>query len=349
MGLDQKPNRVEPVFTHPARLTDEFLSAQLGRPVTLIAIEPLTDGHMAQVLRLWFTAEGEGQDQVQAETVIYKGAALSKTRDIATRFKSLEREAAFYRALAPKLPIATPHCWSVAPSSEVEPWILLEDLAPKAVLAPPLTMDSALTLLASLHHKTREDTLVRINLSNNINDLNGFIQSQDPIMIEQLLSVTLPENASLLPPMLSGRATIQSDLHYPGPVLCHGDFRWDNLSAAKTGCLLDWGDYCMGPPAYDLGYFLATSTPGRDPTEVNLITWIDHYLDAVNAAAGDAHPTLTRAGLIQDVLCLLPIIAWTPVMMLLTAAELPGTKHTYWKAVLTHCETLSVQLSRFSG
>ena len=162
MGLDQKPNRVEPVFTHPARLTDEFLSAQLGRPVTLTAVESLTDGHMAQVLRLWFTAEGEGQDPVQAETVIYKGAALSRTRDIAARFKSLEREAAFYRALAPKLPIATPHCWSVAPSSEVEPWILLEDLAPKAVLAPPLTMDSALTLLASLHHKTRGDTLVRI-------------------------------------------------------------------------------------------------------------------------------------------------------------------------------------------
>jgi thiamine kinase-like enzyme len=146
--------------------------------------------------------------------------------------------------------------------------------------------------------------------------------------------------------MLSGHATIQSDLHYPGPVLCHGDFRWDNLSAAETGCLFDWGDYCMGPPAYDLGYFLATSTQDRNPTDANLITWIDHYLDAVNAAASDAHPTLTRAGLIQDVVCLLPIIAWTPVMMLLTAAELPGTKHTYWKAVLTHCETLSVQLRK---
>ena len=100
MGLDQKPNRVEPVFTHPARLTDEFLSAQLGRPVTLTAIEPLTDGHMAQVLRLWFTAAGEGPDPVQTETVIYKGAALSRTLEIAARFKSLEREAAFYRALA---------------------------------------------------------------------------------------------------------------------------------------------------------------------------------------------------------------------------------------------------------
>jgi thiamine kinase-like enzyme len=118
------------------------------------------------------------------------------------------------------------------------------------------------------------------------------------------------------------------------------------LSAAETGCLFDWGDYCMGPPAYDLGYFLATSTQDRNPTDANLITWIDHYLDAVNAAASDAHPTLTRAGLIQDVVCLLPIIAWTPVMMLLTAAELPGTKHTYWKAVLTHCETLSVQLRK---
>ena len=346
MGSDEKPNRVALVAAHPARLTDEFLSAQLGRPVTLTAIEPLTDGHMAQVLRLWFTAAGEGPNPVQTETVIYKGAALSKTRDIAARFKSLEREAAFYRALAPKLPIATPQCWSAAPSTEAEPWLLLEDLAPKAALAPPLTMDLALTLLANLHHKTLGDALISISLLSNINDLNGFIQSQDPIMIERLLSVTLPENASLLPPMLSGRATIQSDLHYPGPVLCHGDFRWDNLSAAESGCLFDWGYYCMGPPAYDLGYFLATSTQDRNPTDANLITWIDHYLDAVNAAASDAHPTLTRAGLIQDVVCLLPIIAWTPVMMLLTAAELPGTKHTYWKAVLTHCETLSVQLRK---
>ena len=346
MGSDEKPNRVALVAAHSTRLTDEFLSAQLGRPVTLTAIEPLTDGHMAQVLRLWFTAAGEGPNPVQTETVIYKGAALSKTRDIAARFKSLEREAAFYRALAPKLPIATPQCWSAAPSTEAEPWLLLEDLAPKAALAPPLTMDLALTLLANLHHKTLGDALISISLLNNINDLNSFIQSQDPIMIEQLLATSLPAGAFLLPPMLSGHATIQSDLHYPGPVLCHGDFRWDNLSAAETGCLFDWGDYCMGPPAYDLGYFLATSTQDRNPTDANLITWIDHYLDAVNAAASDAHPTLTRAGLIQDVVCLLPIIAWTPVMMLLTAAELPGTKHTYWKAVLTHCETLSVQLRK---
>ena len=346
MGSDEKPNRVALVAAHSTRLTDEFLSAQLGRPVTLTAIEPLTDGHMAQVLRLWFTAAGEGPNPVQTETVIYKGAALSKTRDIAARFKSLEREAAFYRALAPKLPIATPQCWSAAPSTEAEPWLLLEDLAPKAALAPPLTMDLALTLLANLHHKTLGDALISISLLSNINDLNGFIQSQDPIMIEQLLATSLPAGAFLLPPMLSGHATIQSDLHYPGPVLCHGDFRWDNLSAAETGCLFDWGDYCMGPPAYDLGYFLATSTQDRNPTDANLITWIDHYLDAVNAAASDAHPTLTRAGLIQDVVCLLPIIAWTPVMMLLTAAELPGTKHTYWKAVLTHCETLSVQLRK---
>ena len=346
MGSDEKPNRVALVAAHSTRLTDEFLSAQLGRPVTLTAIEPLTDGHMAQVLRLWFTAAGEGPNPVQTETMIYKGAALSKTRDIAARFKSLEREAAFYRALAPKLPIATPQCWSAAPSTEAEPWLLLEDLAPKAALAPPLTMDLALTLLANLHHKTLGDALISISLLNNINDLNSFIQSQDPIMIEQLLGTSLPAGAFLLPPMLSGHATIQSDLHYPGPVLCHGDFRWDNLSAAETGCLFDWGDYCMGPPAYDLGYFLATSTQDRNPTDANLITWIDHYLDAVNAAASDAHPTLTRAGLIQDVVCLLPIIAWTPVMMLLTAAELPGTKHTYWKAVLTHCETLSVQLRK---
>ena len=346
MGSDEKPNRVALVAAHSTRLTDEFLSAQLGRPVTLTAIEPLTDGHMAQVLRLWFTAAGEGPNPVQTETVIYKGAALSKTRDIAARFKSLEREAAFYRALAPKLPIATPQCWSAAPSTEAEPWLLLEDLAPKAALAPPLTMDLALTLLANLHHKTLGDALISISLLSNIKDLNSFIQSQDPIMIEQLLGTSLPAGAFLLPPMLSGHATIQSDLHYPGPVLCHGDFRWDNLSAAETGCLFDWGDYCMGPPAYDLGYFLATSTQDRNPTDANLITWIDHYLDAVNAAASDAHPTLIRAGLIQDVVCLLPIIAWTPVMMLLTAAELPGTKHTYWKAVLTHCETLSVQLRK---
>ena len=301
MGSDEKPNRVALVAAHSTRLTDEFLSAQLGRPVTLTAIEPLTDGHMAQVLRLWFTAAGEGPNPVQTETVIYKGAALPKTRDIAARFKSLEREAAFYRALAPKLPIATPQCWSAAPSTEAEPWLLLEDLAPKAALAPPLTMDLALTLLANLHHKTLGDALISISLLNNINDLNSFIQSQDPIMIEQLLGTSLPAGAFLLPPMLSGHATIQSDLHYPGPVLCHGDFRWDNLSAAETGCLFDWGDYCMGPPAYDLGYFLATSTQDRNPTDANLITWIDHYLDAVNAAASDAHPTLIRAGLIQDV------------------------------------------------
>jgi thiamine kinase-like enzyme len=319
----------------------------LGRPVTLTAIEPLTDGHMAQVLRLWFTAAGDGGDPAQAETVIYKGASLPKTRDIAARFKSLEREVAFYRALAPKLPIATPKCWSAAPSTEAEPWLLLEDLAPKAALAPPIAMGSALTLLANLHHETLGNALTPINFLSNIKDLNGFIESQDPIIVEQLLRTVLHAGASLLLPILSGHMMIEGVLHHPGPVLCHGDFRWDNLSAASTGCVFDWGDYCMGPPAYDLGYFLATSTQDQNPTDATLSVWINHYLNAVNETTSDAHPTLSRTGLIQDILSLLPIIAWTPIMMLLTGAELPGTKQTYWRAVLTQCETLSAQLRRF--
>ncbi|MDG1113141.1 MAG: phosphotransferase [Pseudomonadales bacterium] len=304
---------------------------------------------MAQVLRLWFTAAGDCGKPIQAETVIYKGASLSKTRDIAARFKSLEREVAFYLALAPNLPITTPQCWSAAPSTEAEPWLLLEDLAPKAALAPPLTMGSALTLLANLHHETLENTVTPINFLSNINDLNGFIESQDLIIVERLLKAVFPASASLLPPMLSGRMTIEGVLHHPGPVLCHGDFRWDNLSAASTGCVFDWGDYCMGPPAYDLGYFLATSAQDRNQTDATLGVWIDHYLNAVNETTSDAHTTLTRTGLIQDILSLLPIIAWTPVMMLLTGAELPGTKQTYWRAVLTECEILSAQLRRFSS
>ena len=101
----------------------------------------------------------------------------------------------------------------------------------------------------------------------------------------------------------------------------------------------------MGPPAYDLGYFLATSTQDPNPTDSNLSLWIDHYLNAMNVPRSAVNPALTRAGLIQDIVCLLPIIAWTPVMMLLTA-ELTGRRHSYWRAVLTRCETLSTQLKK---
>ena len=322
------------------------MSAQLGRAVTLTALEPLIDGHMAQVLRLGFTNVTASLDPAQTETVIYKGPLQSATREIAARFKSLEREAVFYRALAPKLAIATPRCWSVASVTAAEPWLLLEDLAPEAALAPPLTIASALTLLANLHHETFGSPITGLTFNNNINDLNHFIQSQDPIAVEQCLKAALPARASLLPPMLSGRMAIQDDLHHPGPVLCHGDFRWDNLSAAKTGCLLDWGDYCMGPPAYDLGYFLATSTQDRNPTDSNLSLWIDHYLNAMHASGSAVNPALTRAGLIQDIVCLLPTIAWTPVMMLMTAAKLPGRRHTYWRDALAYCERLSQQLRK---
>ncbi len=302
---------------------------------------------MAQVLRLQLAATSGGQPPVRAETVIYKGTSSAKTQAIAARFESHEREAAFYRTIQPSLSIATPQCWSVALLPDAEPWLLLEDLAPKADLAQPLTLRSALTLLGNLHRETFGKPLTKISFSSNINNLNGFIQSQDPAEIEQLLSRALPAGAALMPRLLTGFAAVEAELQHPGPVLCHGDYRWDNLSAADAGCVFDWGDYCSGPPAYDLGYFFATSTQDLNPTAATLILWIDHYLAAMNGPVIDARPALTRAGLIHDLQHLLPIIVWTPIMMLLTAAEVPSPQHTYWRTALTHCETLNALLSGF--
>lgn len=344
MASGSKPARAEPFNANPGRLTDGFLSAQLGRAVTLTSIEPLTDGHMAQVLRLRFSAVGAGTDHAREETVIFKGAGPSKTQDVAARFNSHAREAEFYRTLAPKLDVATPKCWSVAAPFAAEPWLLLEDLSPKAALAPPLTVLSALTVLARLHRETQSNALTRITFTNNIKDLTGFIQVQDQARVEQLVTGSLQPSAPLASRMLSGLDTIEARLHHPGPALIHCDFRWDNLSAAHSGCLFDWGDYCAGPPAYDLGYFFVTSTQGLDPSGSRLSAWLEHYLNAMNERAQAARPALTRAGLIEDLQQLLPIIAWTPAMMLLTAAELPGAQHTYWRAALAHCETLSAQL-----
>ena len=69
-------------------------------------------------------------------------------------------------------------------------------------------------------------------------------------------------------------------------VLAHIDYRLDNMCFSVDGselALFDWGDYCIGPPGFDIAHFLVTScsVASRRQWEQQILkTYHDTLVDA---------------------------------------------------------------------
>jgi aminoglycoside phosphotransferase (APT) family kinase protein len=104
-------------------LTPEWLSHALGRPVSECRVEPLRGQGVSGVLSRVHLDDGS--------TLIAKqGHSDPVSRSRQRAFGMYNRELAFYRDIAARVPVRTPECFYVAPDDEAPVLLLMEDLAP---------------------------------------------------------------------------------------------------------------------------------------------------------------------------------------------------------------------------
>lgn len=249
-----------------------------GRQVARCAVAPMDGGFLSQTSRV--TLEYDGPAPHAPRTLVVKSPATDPlARAVATVLGMYEREVCFYRELAPRLPMRTPHCWS----GEVEPGtgeftLLVEDVTGATMFSqddgcPPDEAMLAMTELAKLHAGTWDDPALA-----GMPWLNHFSAStvenwQD--MFRAAWQGFTGQDAVALPPELTavGTALGESDFMtwirgYRGPfALTHADFHLSNLLFVGDGpggpamVTLDWQMAMHAAPLIDVAYFC-----GRMPT-----------------------------------------------------------------------------------
>ncbi len=322
----------------------------------LKALSSIESGHVADVFR----AKIEAQNQ-SPQTVIIK--LRRETGGINAQFFSYEREWFFYRHLRSRIKPRTPEIYlqGESPAAD-EGLLLLEDMhalvasteAPSSrrKMADQLVhagsgsafgvsiyageqpgghqassrdwIKSGIEVTAELHSSDISADEIPYHFSDNIAQL-GPLSDQERAAMEVLRASE--QGAHFIALVEAQSKGLFSDEQEPFGII-HCDLRPDNLIAAGEWVILDWGDYCFGPAAFDLAYLFATS---RTP-----LSMIKSLLHRYAAERQDVQPkeTLSPEYLLARCKHYWPLVARTPLLFMAESGN-PRT-HDYWKSVLNH-------------
>ncbi len=192
---------------------------------------------------------------------VLKYAHSSSTPDIKARFR---REIAFYRKLAPLLPLPTPTLCGYLQGDEGHA-LLLEAYTPSLPAAawPPGMYVWAAEILARLHSQEYPPWLERKPAPRGDPLVWLRVVPDDPVVLRGVQSVSYL--LSLVDSLSHG--------------ICHGDCHTGNFLIDHEGNLLlaDWQEVHLDSPAWDLGFLIgrAVAEGGMVPEEDVLETYAE--------------------------------------------------------------------------
>jgi len=279
-------------------VSTDWLSAQLSSGIEAFSVESLGGGYMSDVYRLRFD---------DRSLVVKFSSTSTERRELARRFRSHEKEHAFYRVLAPRLDVRTPHCFFNYLDEQGHFVLGLEDLASGTL---PIEVGfevarEAVISLARLHgsHWGSAPAMAP-TLFPAFEAAAEDLQSSgtETLFASQLISAYARNSMDYLPIFLA-----------QPQVLSHMDFRPNNLARTDSELIVfDWGEFCMAPPGFDLAYFMVTgiSADNRSCWEHQLL---QTYLETLQASGIHDYDFNNLFASYQ--LCLLPAI-YMPLLML---------------------------------
>ena len=224
-------------------------------------------------------------------------ASDPNVRERQAKLGMYEREARFYRELAPRVPVRTPHCFFA--SDEL---LLLEDLAPavagtftagltdarvEAVIDAFVAMHGEWTdsaELAGLPWLWRVEQAEAARWQTNLEDrLPRFVDRHRPVLTDAdvVAAEVVTEQVSSL--MLTAAALPAT--------LCHGDPGPPNLMfgpASDEPVFVDWQLAAARPGALDLAWLLVLGVPAG-AYQHRRVAWLDRYRGALGIAPDDFH------------------------------------------------------------
>ncbi|MEZ5573280.1 MAG: phosphotransferase [Halioglobus sp.] len=248
-------------------ISADWLTTALGFKVNSFTSVKVGTGQTGASYRLTLDTE-HGADSLIAKVAAGNPEARS---GVALGYAA---EVGFYSSLCNSVDICIPACLYAAISDDNHRFtLLLEDLAPRTpgVQAEGCSIEraqGALRNLAGLHAPRWNDaSLSELQFPMTIDDeakaegLAQVTQMAAAEFVSRYSALLGEEDASTLTcaAALIGKWALAS----PEPfALLHGDYRLDNLMFGDDPhdvVALDWQTICVGSPARDLAYFLATS------------------------------------------------------------------------------------------
>ncbi len=265
-------------------LDSTWLSAALGREVTLISAEPVGTGQMGTCYRLRLD-EADGTSTVLAKLPTLDQAGREMVAGI------YQCEVRFYTVVAPTLDVRVPECFYGVALDSGDFTLLLEDLAPaeqgdQIAGCTPAQARAAVINLAGLHGpRWCDSTLTNIE-GLKIQDqadadlLAEFYGPATDLFLANLGDAISEEDEQTLRACVDvAAAWALGRSERFGPI--HGDYRLDNLLFAPEGnhdldpvVAVDWQTLSLGLPARDLAFLLGTGleTDVRREHERDLVT-----------------------------------------------------------------------------
>ena len=343
-------------LAEPFTRLEEIIHRRSAGKWALKALASIESGNVADIFR----AEIESPNQ-SPQTVIIK--LRSETGGINAQFCSYEREWFFYRRLRSRIRPTTPETYLQGKSpAEDDGLLLLEDVqAPVAPIRTPSSrrtmadqlvrtgsgaafrcsihageqpggnqagsgdwIKSGIDVTAELHSSDINPEEIPYHFSDNLAQL-GPLSDRERAAMEALgASKQGIRFAALAEAQSKG---IVSDEQEPFGII-HCDLRPENLIAADEWIILDWGDYCFGPVAFDLAYFFATSRTPPSTIRSLLQRYAARTLDFQPKAPLSPEYLLTRCKHYW------PLVARTPLLFLAESGA--PRAHDYWESVLNH-------------
>ncbi|HUP86382.1 MAG TPA: phosphotransferase [Acidimicrobiales bacterium] len=276
-----------------ADLTPSWLSSALDTTVTDAVVTPIAEGEgfMGRLARVEpsYGDGGRGPASMIAKIPTDDPNSVA----IGQMLRVWEREASFYRELAPKLPVRTPRCHYAGgdPDSGIFA-LLLEDLAPydsgdQLIGASPAQAEAAIDWLGRFHaaesgegHSAGMEWLPATATSPMYQGLGPMLEAVWPAFVDKFGALAPPGTLGWVERMIP-RWNESMASHYLAPTLVHADFRVDNLffdrgdgrGGDRTVIALDWQSIAHGEGLYDVAYFLGGSLPTeqRRATEHDLV------------------------------------------------------------------------------
>jgi aminoglycoside/choline kinase family phosphotransferase len=279
---------------------DWFEQVVGGGSVSDVVLEPIGGGLMAEMLRARI---GDPQDGAQSSVIVKFTSSDVNSRSFASAMHMYELEVRFYREIAPLLPTASvPRCYYATLDEATGQFTLvLEDLSlttrPGNVLDPCTVAECADVLdeLAAIHAATwNSSELSRLPWLADPGPTKMFFNALpaglDPL-VERFGAKLEDEHVRLFRSVLPQAGEWVARWESP-TVLQHGDFRSDNILfgdgfTAPAVTVVDFQTIRLGPPGFDLAYFIGSSLSAADRriAERDLVN--RYHQQLVGAGVGD--------------------------------------------------------------
>lgn len=264
-----------PLPIRPAELTAGFLAEALGADVVDFSTTPIgADRGMLGDLALVRPRYGAGS--CGPVSVVVKFAADREgSLASALRSRSHERELRFYDELAPSTPVRVPACHGAWYDPDTARFVLVQE----AIEADPsidqvagIDVDRASLVVAEMarlharwwgdEHLATLDWLPRLDAATRRHNLTTIAAAGWQPLCELVGDALSPEDRALGDGLADRIDAVLVRVAALPSTLIHSDLRADNLLFSPAGdsvVLIDWQGVGVGPPSWDLAYFLTQS------------------------------------------------------------------------------------------